>query len=161
MKPLICLLNAAIIGIVAGYTGMTGGRAILNLVESKHSGVSVARLDFPSESVKFDPTQMYYGYEEVPPIAPTPTSTTIASVPTPITAAPGTIAAAPVRHSRTVGKHKRMARRGPNFLQKLFVGFVELQKTGKIQRGSPLYAFSRSRPQKVSSKQTRTSKFRI
>ena len=160
MKPLICLLNAAIIGILAGYTGMTGGRAILNLVESKHSGVSVARLDFP-EPVKFDPTQMDYGYEEVPPIAPTPTSTTIASVPTPSTAAPGTIAAAPVRHSRTVGKHKRMARREPNFLQKLFVGFVELQKTGKIQRGSPLYAFSRSRPQKVSSKQKPTSKFRM
>ena len=161
MKPLICLLNAAIIGIVAGYTLMTGGRDILNLVESKHSGTSVARLDFPSEPVKLDPTQMHYGYEEVPPIAPAPASTAIASIPTPITAAPGKIAAAPARHSRTVGKHKRMARRESNFLQKLFVGFVELQKTGKIQRGSPFYAFSPSRPQKVSSKQTATSKFRM
>ena len=160
MKPHICLL-VIVIGIVAGYTGMAGGRAILNLVESKHSSVSVARLDFPSEPDKFDPIQMDYGYEELPPIAPTPTSTTIASVPTTITAAPRTIAAAPIRHSRTVRKHKRMARREPNFLQKLFVGFVELQKTGKIQRGSPLYAFSRSRPQKVSSKQTATSKFRM
>jgi hypothetical protein len=158
MKPHICLL-VIVIGIVAGYTGMEGGRAILNLVEGKHSSVSVARLDFPSEPDKFDPTQRDYGYEELPPIAPTPTSTTIASVPTTITAAPMTIAAAPIRHSRTVRKHKRMARRESNFLQKLFVGFVELQKTGKIQRGSPLYAFSRSRPQKVSSKQTATSKF--
>jgi hypothetical protein len=142
MKPHICLL-VIVIGIVAGYTGMEGGRAILNLVESKHSSVSVARLDFPSK-----PIQMDYRYEELPPIAPTPTSTTIASVPTTITAAPMTIAAAPIRHSRTVRKHKRMARRESNFLQKLFVGFVELQKTGKIQRGSPLYAFSRSRPKK-------------
>src|SRR5262245_33421627 len=145
MKPLIFLL-AGVIGIVAGYTGMAGGRAILSLVESKHSGVSVARLDFAGEPVKFDPTQMDYGYEEMPPIAPTPTSTTIASVPTTSTAAPGTIAAAPIRHSRTVRKRKRMARREPNFLEKLFVGFVELQKTGKIQRGSPLYAFSRPPP---------------
>jgi hypothetical protein len=154
MKPLLPFL-AGVIGIAAGYIGMAGGRAILNLVEREHPGVSVAGFASASEPVKFHPsTQWDYGFIEMPfaQIAPTPTPTTIA-------ASPKTIAAAPIRHSRTVRKHKRMARREPNFLQKLFVGFVELQKTGKIRRHNP-YAFSRSPLKKYSANKQRPSKFR-